>query len=121
MLVVFFGGGDDVHVQTENSPKGGGAEREHALMPHRVSCPAFVGRTDELDVLDTTLGRVVAGRAAAVLVGGDAGIGKTRLVDELGQRARAMGATGRLFALQHFSPAAAAARYADIYRALVLG
>src|SRR4051794_23703499 len=69
-----------------------GAARETAPVPHRVSCPAFVGRTEELSVLEATLARVATGRAATVLVGGDAGIGKTRLVDEWGGQARAAGA-----------------------------
>ena len=56
-------------------------------MPHRVSCPEFVGRAEELDLLgrDPRHGR--RGTAATVLVGGDAGIGKTRLVDEFARAA----------------------------------
>ncbi|MGZ4760411.1 MAG: ATP-binding protein, partial [Acidimicrobiales bacterium] len=65
--------------------------RDTCPMGHRLSCPAFVGRDEELDVLDETLDVVIAGRAATVLVGGDAGIGKTRLVEELCERARSRG------------------------------
>src|SRR6478752_4624834 len=69
-----------------------GMARKTAPVPHRVSCPAFVGRAEELDILEATLARVTGGAAATVLVAGDAGIGKTRLVDEFGGRARAGGA-----------------------------
>ena len=51
----------------------------------------FVGRARELSELDGALEDARAGRGAAVLLGGDAGIGKTRLVSELAQRARAAG------------------------------
>jgi len=81
--------GETVVTSTESCRNGDRVAREAAAMPHRVSCPAFVGRAEELDVVDATLARVAAGRAATVLVAGDAGIGKTRLVDELGERARA--------------------------------
>ena len=51
----------------------------------------FVGRARELAELEGALDDARAGRGAAVLLGGDAGIGKTRLVSELAQRARAAG------------------------------
>jgi DNA-binding CsgD family transcriptional regulator/tetratricopeptide (TPR) repeat protein len=54
-----------------------------------MSCPWFVGRTDELRQLIVALEAVVAGASATVFVGGDAGIGKSRLVAELGKRATA--------------------------------
>jgi DNA-binding CsgD family transcriptional regulator/tetratricopeptide (TPR) repeat protein len=61
-------------------------------MGSRVSCRELVGRGQELAVLDATYEAAAAGRAAAVLVGGDAGIGKTRLVEECCGRARTRGA-----------------------------
>jgi ATP/maltotriose-dependent transcriptional regulator MalT len=51
----------------------------------------MVGRDDELGSLLTALDEARAGRSRVVLVGGEAGIGKTRLVEEL--IARADGAT----------------------------
>ena len=78
-----------------NCREADGVARETAPVPHRVSCPAFVGRAEELDVLEATLARVAAGAAATVLVAGDAGIGKTRLVDEFCGRARGGGAWWR--------------------------
>ena len=47
----------------------------------------MVGRSDEMDVLLSSLDEVRQGRSRVVLVGGEAGIGKTRLVEELINRA----------------------------------
>jgi ATP/maltotriose-dependent transcriptional regulator MalT len=47
----------------------------------------MVGRSDEMDVLLSALDEVRQGRSRVVLVGGEAGIGKTRLVEELIDRA----------------------------------
>jgi DNA-binding CsgD family transcriptional regulator/tetratricopeptide (TPR) repeat protein len=63
-----------------------------AVLGHGVSNRTFVGRRDELKVLDEAFEAAVAGEAAAVLVGGDAGIGKSRLLDEACGRLRARGA-----------------------------
>jgi predicted ATPase len=55
----------------------------------RISSPRFVGRADELARLDGAL----AGEAPRVLlVGGEAGVGKTRLLAEFTARAHAAGA-----------------------------
>ncbi|MFG3436625.1 AAA family ATPase [Nonomuraea sp. NPDC047897] len=53
---------------------------------HTVS-PVFAGRDGELAVLDEALARARAGASSTVLVGGEAGVGKTRLVQEFEQRA----------------------------------
>ena len=47
----------------------------------------FVGRARELGALQRALDAARAGHGASVLVAGEAGIGKTRLVSELGARA----------------------------------
>src|SRR5215467_5056734 len=57
-----------------------------------MAAPVCVGRARELAELDAALGRVRDGRPSAVLVGGEAGVGKSRLVGEFGARARAVGA-----------------------------
>jgi hypothetical protein len=57
-----------------------------------VSSPAFVGRSEQLDALVAALDRAEAGEAAAVFIGGEAGVGKTRLVAEFERIARARGA-----------------------------
>jgi DNA-binding CsgD family transcriptional regulator/tetratricopeptide (TPR) repeat protein len=51
----------------------------------------FVGRRDELGELERVLDEALAGNGAAVLVAGEAGIGKTRLASELERRARDAG------------------------------
>ena len=53
--------------------------------------PALVGRPAELAVLDALLLSVAQGRGTAVAVVGEAGIGKSRLLAELGDRADARG------------------------------
>src|SRR6476646_4547918 len=54
----------------------------------RIFCPDFIGRVLELEALDAALERARTGGAPTVLVGGEAGIGKSRLVDEFSRRAR---------------------------------
>jgi DNA-binding CsgD family transcriptional regulator len=53
----------------------------------------LVGRSLELDALEDALAAARAGSSGAVLVEADAGVGKSRLVTELAQRARAGGDT----------------------------
>ncbi|MFI6938819.1 AAA family ATPase [Streptomyces sp. NPDC050418] len=61
-------------------------------MPQPLASP-LVGRQDELARLTGLLGRAREGEARAVLVAGDAGVGKTRLLDETAARATADGMT----------------------------
>ena len=58
----------------------------------RVSSPVLVGRDAEVARLDAALERAAAGRPAIVVVAGEAGVGKTRLVAELLGRAGERGA-----------------------------
>ena len=51
----------------------------------------LVSRGPELAALRSALGRARAGRASVVLVAGDAGVGKSRLVAEVAAEARADG------------------------------
>jgi predicted ATPase len=51
----------------------------------------LVGRAEELAQLIERVDGAVAGRPSAVLLAGDAGVGKTRLLDELAARARERG------------------------------
>jgi DNA-binding CsgD family transcriptional regulator len=62
------------------------------VMGGRVASPTLVGRVEELGVLEAAQGRAANGEPAVVLVGGEAGIGKTRLVAELADRRRVEGA-----------------------------
>jgi predicted ATPase len=51
----------------------------------------LVGRADELARLMAHAERAAVGRPSAVLVAGDAGVGKSRLLDELCRRAAERG------------------------------
>ena len=48
----------------------------------RQVSPVFVGRGPELSKLRSLLASASAGEPAVVVVGGDAGIGKSRLIEE---------------------------------------
>ncbi|TVL94271.1 helix-turn-helix transcriptional regulator [Streptomyces sp. SAJ15] len=54
--------------------------------------PVFVGRGDELTALSAALARAAAGEPQAMLIGGEAGVGKSRLTEEFVARAAADGA-----------------------------
>jgi DNA-binding SARP family transcriptional activator len=56
------------------------------------SAASFVGRDRELDEFVTVLGEAVAGRASVLLIAGEAGIGKSRLADEMTTLAESRGA-----------------------------
>ncbi|MFD4569723.1 AAA family ATPase [Streptomyces sp. NPDC058467] len=58
----------------------------------RSVSPVFVGRTDELGVLNDALARAAAGEPQALLLGGEAGVGKTRLIEEFAAAAAREGA-----------------------------
>jgi DNA-binding CsgD family transcriptional regulator/tetratricopeptide (TPR) repeat protein len=60
-------------------------------MGGRVASPTFIGRIEELQILEAARRRAVNGEPAVVLVGGEAGVGKTRLVAELAARCAADG------------------------------
>src|SRR5918995_304309 len=51
----------------------------------------FIGRADELGRLEATLDRAEQGRPQVVLLAGDAGVGKTRLLIEFADQARRRG------------------------------
>ena len=60
-------------------------------MVRRISSPIFIGRAAELAALDAALAAAQAGTASTVLVSGEAGVGKTRLLAEFAARAGAGG------------------------------
>jgi ATP/maltotriose-dependent transcriptional regulator MalT len=84
--------------------------------------PVLVGRADQLTMLDDALERVRRGAPAAVIVGGEAGVGKSRLLSEFSARARGAGVralTGGCLELAHgglpFAP------FTTVLRELVRG
>jgi len=58
----------------------------------RIKSPVFVGRRSELELLTGWLAAAREGSARVVVIGGEAGIGKSRLVTELAGLAEAQGA-----------------------------
>jgi len=62
-----------------------------------AGAPVFVGRAEELAALDAAFDRVRQGQPSAVLIGGEAGVGKSRLLSEFAARARAVGITRVLY------------------------
>ncbi len=85
-------------------------------MARRVTSRQLVGRTDQLAALCDATSSAAQGAARIVLVSGDAGIGKTRLVSELAATARTDGfvtATGGCLQLGEVSVA-----YAPLVEAL---
>ncbi len=61
-------------------------------MPRRLTSADFIGRAAELADLDAALAAAAAGKPGVVLLGGEAGVGKTRLVGEVVERAGGLGA-----------------------------
>jgi predicted ATPase len=60
-------------------------------MAHQITTGRFVGRTNELAWLGGLLARATTGESLVALVGGEAGVGKTRLVEQLAATAREQG------------------------------
>jgi len=71
-----------------------GCEIPAETLAHRESylkAAPLVGRRSELDLLTTGLDEAVRGRGSAWLVGGESGVGKSRLLDEVRSRAMVRG------------------------------
>lgn len=84
----------------------------------RVSSPVLVGRDEEVDELLATVARGSAPSGGLVLVEGEAGIGKSRLVGELTARATEAGAVVLAGACLPFADAVPYAALAPIVAAL---
>jgi DNA-binding NarL/FixJ family response regulator len=61
-------------------------------MVARVSSPVFIGRAQQLDQIAAAIRAGAEGQGRFLIVAGDAGVGKTRLVEEVVRRARGDGA-----------------------------
>jgi DNA-binding CsgD family transcriptional regulator len=61
------------------------------VMSRRGASPVLVGRAAEMAALEAALDTVRQGEAAAVLIGGEAGMGKSRLIAEFTAAARGAG------------------------------
>ena len=62
-------------------------ELDNAGVATRVSSAVFVGRRDQLESVREALDRAVSGHPTFVVVAGDAGVGKTRFVEEVARHA----------------------------------
>ena len=62
---------------------GGPPERNIGAVPRRISSPIFIGRVAERAALSEALQLAAAGRPGFVLISGEAGVGKTRLLIEV--------------------------------------
>ncbi len=60
-------------------------------MPYQVMTGRFIGRTQELALLRDLLARAASGQAGVAVIGGEAGVGKTRLADQLAATASEQG------------------------------
>jgi predicted ATPase len=56
-----------------------------------MSSPVLVGRSGQLSALDTALAEAGRGSPSAVIVGGEAGVGKSRLLSAFAERSRSAG------------------------------
>jgi predicted ATPase len=62
------------------------------MIPKVITDKDFVGRQRELEGLWVKLASTVTGRGSLVLVAGEAGIGKTSIVQQFAEKARVGGA-----------------------------
>jgi len=60
-------------------------------MSYQVTAGRFVGRSEELARLRELLARAADGQPLVAVVGGEAGVGKTRLVEQLAASASGQG------------------------------
>src|SRR3954471_10653050 len=60
-------------------------------MTTRVTSPVFVGREEALATLDLVLSDAAKGRPSGASIAGEAGVGKSRLLDQLAVRAAERG------------------------------
>ena len=77
--------------------------RDERLVGFVRAVPPFIGRKSQLDLLDRCLQETLAGHPQLVLVQGEAGVGKTRLLKEI-----------RAVALRHGVNACYGRCYADL-------
>jgi len=91
----------------EDTIVGEGALVETSIAPDGPDADAFVGREDALERLRRAYGDVIDGRGRITVITGDAGVGKTRLLDEFAGWAQRQGAVvlrGRFFSYEGDRP-----------------
>ncbi len=68
------------------------AQETIAIRESFLQAPPFVGRDDEMNQLENALQSALAGDGSGWLIGGESGVGKSRLINELRTRALIRGA-----------------------------
>lgn len=76
---------------------GAGTRASYSWSVANVPPDVVVGREQELTVARELVKGVVGGASAVLLIEGEAGLGKTRLVQQIRDEARAIGACGSRF------------------------
>lgn len=74
---------DDVIIALSTATETPYPQETIAIRESFLNASSFVGRTDELKILDDELQKTKLGQNTFYLIGGESGIGKSRLVDEL--------------------------------------
>ena len=87
-----FASADAVIARLTSGGENLGAPETPLLRESFLQAARFVGREDELGALDCALTNALAGSGSAWLVGGESGVGKTRLLNELRIKALISGA-----------------------------
>ena len=64
---------------------------DNGAVAMRVSSPVFIGRTDQLERVLDAVRRAGDSEPAFIVVSGDAGVGKTRFIEEVGRQAYRLG------------------------------
>jgi DNA-binding winged helix-turn-helix (wHTH) protein/tetratricopeptide (TPR) repeat protein len=93
---------------TRHAPSEAKRESERPAAPRAPVSAPLVGREGELARVEEIVRDAVAGRARVLVVSGEPGIGKTRLLDEIAARAKAQGMTvlsGRCYEGDEGAPA----------------
>lgn len=85
------------------------------MFESRYTCPVIIGRQRELGTLNRLLHHAALGNGQTVLVAGEAGVGKSRLLTELAEQARK---DGWLLLLGHCYPPDVSLPYAPLLDAL---
>lgn len=84
-IISELGDGMEFDCSKVSLPTEGGPDKSRKR--RLFTTPDLIGRKDELTYLEEELGKVKKGKGKGILVCGEAGIGKTRLMDELEMKA----------------------------------
>ena len=78
-------------VRWRSEAEAAAAEAAASGVPSGSGLTPYVGRSEERSLLRQAVSRAIAGGGGVALIAGEAGLGKTRLVDEIAAEAKASG------------------------------